>query len=277
MRHTCLPAILLATVTLTAVPNITVAKSPFSASKRGGASVSKTFSQPKMSGRVSKSTGKRLSTFGGNSQVKRNRSISTPGKTWSNFGGSKPVQTPGLRKPTLPNTIKPSFGQKPLPNPQRIQKPAIDLGKIRASNPLKPGNANPAPGAGRLGNLSNLKNMNVKDLGRAKQLGLIQGPGTVQGLQNLASKIQDGKMADGTLQKIDKNRLGHILKLGQASMSGSQKNAAILAAKKHCGLSTHCHWWFDVICGQHWHHHGCHWDHWCYPVYWKSWTPCNPA
>ncbi len=262
--------VLLTAVAAMAVQNVASAQMRFSAAKQGKANVSGNFSPSRISG---KSFGSGPSARRGavgtgiKSQPVPKLGGSLSGKTLPKLGGSNVSQMPTSRSSALPKSGAPKV--QPFP------KPTIDFGRIRSSGPSNPTNPTPKFDAGRLGNLSNLKNLDGKDLDRAKQLGWIQGPGSVEGLKDLASRIEGGKMASGSLHKLGRDQFKHILNLGGASMSPAHKGAAIEAAKKYCGLGTHCHWWFDVICGSHWHHHGCQWDYWCYPVYWKSWTPCN--
>jgi len=59
-----------------------------------------------------------------------------------------------------------------------------------------------------------------------------------------------------------------------------KRQEMVLGARKTMGLrfgvGAGCHWWADLLCGWHWHRHGCHWTDLCAaPGYWSCWRPCH--
>ncbi|HBV66624.1 MAG TPA: hypothetical protein DEF45_26820 [Rhodopirellula sp.] len=59
-----------------------------------------------------------------------------------------------------------------------------------------------------------------------------------------------------------------------------QRQEMVMGARKTMGLrfgiGAGCHWWADLLCGWHWHRHGCHWTDLCaVPGYWSCWRPCH--
>ncbi len=59
-----------------------------------------------------------------------------------------------------------------------------------------------------------------------------------------------------------------------------KRQEMVMGARKTMGLrfgiGAGCHWWLDLLCGWHWHRHGCHWTDLCaVPGYWSCWRPCH--
>ena len=59
-----------------------------------------------------------------------------------------------------------------------------------------------------------------------------------------------------------------------------ERQEMVLGARKTMGLrfgiGAGCHWWVDLLCGWHWHRHGCYWTDLCVvPGYWSCWRPCH--
>jgi len=187
----------------------------------------------------------------------RGNGIPSPPRFGLDIGRGR-ITIPGFQSPERlpfprldgPVTILPGDG-----NGRSVRPPRPDLGRVLPDrneglpNVVKP---DPSPSITEsnrifdniLGSISAVKPnpLNIKDLG--KEL----------------SKV--------TLPTKDKPELN------------VKRQEMVLGARKtmirRCGVGAGCHWWADLLCGWHWHRHGCHWTDLCaVPGYWSCWRPCH--
>ena len=185
--------------------------------------------------------------------------ITAPSRPDSNSGnGGVRITIPGIGGPQrdFPSRISTPIITLPNNGDRRIGRiPTPDLGRFLPDrNGGKPNVVTPAPFPSITESNQNFNNI----LGR---------------ISKLEPKPLDIKDIGKELNKL-------TLKTKDKPELNMKRQEMVLGARKTMGLrfgiGAGCHWWADLLCGWHWHRHGCHWTDLCAaPGYWSCWRPCH--
>lgn len=149
----------------------------------------------------------------------------------------------------------------PVTNPtldlsQRIpQKPVTDVGKFL------PGSSEDSASGIKSGSVSSIIESNRKF------------DNILASISKLNPKPLDTKDLVKELPKL-------TLPPKDKSQLNMHRQEVVMGARKtmmhRIGVAAGCNWWADLLCGWHWHRHGCHWtDIYAVPGYWSCWRPCH--
>ncbi|MGI9441162.1 MAG: PDZ domain-containing protein [Rubripirellula sp.] len=188
----------------------------------------------------------------------RNEITAPPRRDSDSGNGGGRITIPGIGGPQrdFPPRISTPIITLPNNGDRRVGRiPTPDLGRFLPDrNGGKPNVVKPAPTPSIAESNQNFNNI----LGR---------------ISKLEPKPLDIKDIGKELNKL-------TLKTKDKPVLNMKQQEMVLGARKTMGLrfgiGAGCHWWADLLCGWHWHRHGCYWTDLCAaPGYWSCWRPCH--